>query len=251
MLHSYWKKVLQRLQILNNLEVVLICVSDWQKQNAINNGFTKENIHVIRQAIITQNYEQPDGEHNSRDFTVGYLGRLSPEKGASFLLKVIDTLLAKSKFKFLLGIPLSNCNPDDVFSLRKLSKKAAGRITVLENINSSNKDLFFKELDCLFIPSFCIETGPIVLLESLIFNKQVIAPDVGGPLEYKEEFKENITMYKWNDLNSAIESLKLVSKIPRTHFDNYSILREKENLFIKMHEDIYSESVYKLKTLYS
>ena len=244
LLFQYYRKVLSRLQILNNLGVKLICVSEWQKQQVISNGFTEGHISIVRQAISVANYSSPYQENINEEFTIGYLGRLSPEKGSLFLLKIISKLIVSSRFRFVLGIPIENSNPDDVSLLRTLCEEAGERITVMENIDASNKELFFNEIDCLLVPSFCIETGPIVLLEALVFNKQAVVPDVGGPLELKSAFSENVTIYHWNNLQSVVESLLAVSKKPRIQMNTFRLIEERENLFINRHEEIYSEVVF-------
>ena len=241
--HSYWKKVLQRVQIMSNLGVKLVCVSDWQKQQAMVNGFAGNQVYVIRQAIVAEDYTLDQPKKANPVFTIGYLGRLSPEKGAPLLLKLIGKMLDTTDYRFVLGIPLENCNPGYILSLRKLTEKAGDRIQVMENVTAVNKDLFFKEIDCLLISSFFIETGPIVLLEALMFNKQVVAPDIGGPVEFKSIFKDRITTYQWNYLPSVIQALDLVSKKKNAGIDNFTLLKEKEIQFITQHEKIYRDAI--------
>ena len=85
-----------------------------------------------------------------------------------------------------------------------------------------------------------METGPIVLLEALLFNKQVVAPDVGGPIEFKEDFKDYVTTYRWNDSASLIQSVEKLSHKQMPHSDNRQLLKQKETEFIFLHEKIYS-----------
>ena len=48
------------------------------------------------------------------------------------------------------------------------------------SIDESTKSSYFSMIDFLFIPSYFIETGPIVLLEGVYFQKTVLAP-FGSP----------------------------------------------------------------------
>ena len=240
LVHSYWQKVLSRLRHFNNLDVQLVCVSGWQKQQAIKNGYSADRISVIRQAIATEQYECEKQNVNNQNFTVGYLGRLSPEKGAALLIEVIRKMLLNTNYSFVLGIPLDNGNKQFIAALNKICRSAGGRIQIMHNITANNKEIFFNQIDCLLIPSYFMETGPIVLLEALLFNKQVVAPDVGGPIEFKEDFKDYVTTYRWNDSASLIQSVEKLSHKQMPHSDNRQLLRQKETEFIFLHEKIYS-----------
>ena len=241
--HSYWKKVLSRLQHFNSLGVKLVCVSDWQKQHALKNGFAEDQTFVIRQAIVTEHYKYEQLNNSNKNFTIGYLGRLSPEKGASLLLEAISKMLVSSKFRFVLGIPLDNCDKKYLATLKELCKQAGDRILIMDNITATNKEIFFNQIDCLVIPSFFIETGPIVLLEALLFNKPVVAPDVGGPIEFKQDFKDYVTTYQWNDSASLIQSIEMVSRQKIENSNNRLLLKEKETEFILLHEKLYGSVI--------
>ena len=239
---SQWKRVLEQIDIMNKLEIKLICVSNWQKQQAILNGYEAGKVCVVRQAIITENYNSNQPKRNVSIFTIGYLGRLSEEKGAKLLLELIAVMLQTTNYCFVLGVPIKNCNPRYLITLRKLEESGGERIRVFDDITSNNKATFFDEIDCLLIPSFFIETGPIVLLEALMFNKHIVSPNVGGPIEFKEIFENHITSYEWNLLPSAIQALQEASRKISKGTDNAVLLKMKEKQFTDQHEEIYAEA---------
>lgn len=241
LIFQYHKKVLGRLLLLNKLGVSLVCVSEWQRQHVISNGFDKENVTVIRQAIHVDINKKSSDEKLGCPFTVGYLGRLSKEKGSVFLLKLIDRLLNTSGINFVLGIPRNNSNNADLERLDALAIHASDRIKIMDHVNEGNKALFFKEIDCLLIPSFCIETGPIVLLEAILYNKHVLGPNTGGPSEFKKEFPDRVMTYSWNNLANAIEKILWLSKRPDTIDDPEPFLKEREIYFMKKHMELYNQ----------
>lgn len=243
LLFGYRQKVLNRLQKLNKLNVKVICTSRWQKEQMILNGYNQTAIHIIRQALITANYKKAKARLSGGKFCIGYLGRLSPEKGSAMLLKLIKLLKKESGFCFLLGIP-ENSNPDNMAELKQIMQESPAEIQVLGTIHAGNKQEFFEQIDCLLIPSYCIETGPIVLLEAAFYDKQVIAPDIGGPLEFAEEFPELVTSYSWNDVVSAITMIRKIRGrkfINSTDFE--SLFSAKEELFISDHLALYKRAL--------
>ena len=237
---QYHKKVLERMLILSRLDISLICVSEWQKQHAIGNGFDKRNVSVIRQAIHTDSKKEVLMERKSGPFSIGYLGRLSAEKGSVFLLGLIEQMLNTTAINFVLGIPRENSNPDDVKRLEALVIKGGDRLKIMDHINDTNKAVFFKEINCLLIPSFCLETGPIVLLEALQYGKQVLGPDTGGSLEFGKEVLGSVSNYSWNNQGDAIKKIKLLSGKNTVFADSKNFLAKKEDLFIQQHSELYT-----------
>jgi glycosyltransferase involved in cell wall biosynthesis len=240
------QKLQKNLATFNNLKVQMIFTSNWQKEQAIKNGFNADSVNVIRQALNTSNtsinnYLAP--KLPTLKFSIGYLGRLSPEKGSALFFKLLDKYKNNSEYRFVIAIP-PNSNPDDLKTLSEIYCHSNADIEILYTIDDTNKHLFFDKIDYLIIPSFCIETGPIVLLEAIFYNKFVIAPNIGGPLEFSLEFPDNIFVYNWNSLDSAMSCIeliksKLVEKVQVKEID----FSERENKFIDKHIEIYSKSL--------
>lgn len=237
------KKLQEILEKYNSLKLQMIFVSNWQKEQAIKNGFNADSVSVIRQALNTSNKNHLAPKLTNLKFTIGYLGRLSPEKGSVLFFKLLDKLKSNSTYRFVIAIP-SNSNPADVKTLTEIRNNSNTDIEILHTINDTNKHLFFDKIDCLIIPSFFIETGPIVLLEAVFYNKIVIAPNIGGPLEFASEFLGNIFLYNWNNIDALISSIALVkSKVEeKVQVKPISFL-EREKTFVDKHIEVYSKSL--------
>lgn len=209
---KHYKTPLLLLTTIKNCKIQLVCVSEWQKKLVVMNGFPKDNETIIRQAIDIGQLIKPCKsdmrETFSAKFRIGFLGRFVPEKGSSLLLDIIELLKKDNRFHFVLRIPPANSNQDEMKRLYDVVTTIPDNITILDSITSVNKAIFYQQIDCLLIQSFFWETGPIVLLEALAFQKQVIGADLAGIAEYKEEFPEAISTFQWGDARDAVKQLR-------------------------------------------
>jgi glycosyltransferase involved in cell wall biosynthesis len=242
LIHGYYLRPLKLLKKMESSGIKLICVADWQRQHAALNGFPNKQISVIRQAISFSSFESVEnGQSSANTFRVGFLGRFSPEKGSGFLLQLIEKMKEESQIKFVLGIPLDNSDPKEVKKLQDLQRNMPS-IEILSGINATNKKEYFQQIDCLLIPSFCWETGPIVLLESLYYGKPVLAANIGGTAEYAYEFPAMVQTYQWGDIEEVknkICDIKgwQIDQLVRSKI--YNLLRDKEKEFVKRHLEVY------------
>ncbi len=241
-LYNYSGKISQNIKLLDKLNVKVICTSEWQKKQLILNGYSEKQAFVVRQMIDPLEYSEIVDFAPKQFQTIGYLGRLSVEKGTKMLFELIKRLSNDGRFKFVLGVPNSNSSIRELNKLKIFEENLKENLTVRFDINQSNKQDFFKSIDCLFIPSFVIETGPIVLLESLLYQRRVIAPRVGGPLEFFHEFGDDIILYDWNYADSAFDCIKRLA-FSENYFHlskNYGqVFSDSVNIFIEKHMLIY------------
>lgn len=249
-LKGYYKSPLFLLTVIQKYNVQLICVSEWQKRLVALNGFPEEKVSVIRQAIEPFKLVKPQiqitQEPVHSTFSIGFLGRFSPEKGSSLLLDIIKICKEQNRFRFVLGIPAANSSEEEMNRLYELSSNNPGYITILDSVTPANKSGFFQEIDCLLIPSFFWETGPIVLLEALAFEKPVIGSGLAGIAEFKEEFPGSIKTFKWGDANDAVVQLgKIVEQKSVSFRDKQTMNRliKKENEFSKKHIHLYQQAL--------
>jgi glycosyltransferase involved in cell wall biosynthesis len=118
--------------------------------------------------------------YNSRNNNIGYVGRLSKEKGILKLLEIIDILykkypiFSKNIYFYIIGDgPLRN----DVSNFINNNTNYSN-IILLPWINHDDLLNIYNELKLLLIPSFS-ETGPQVALESMACGTPIMANNVG------------------------------------------------------------------------
>lgn len=246
LLRFSYDKLLKEIIRLQEIGVQLICVSDWQKNHLLANGCSDDKISVIRQALSSKENIFSFKASRSPIFTIGYLGRLTHAKGASLLLEILRKVVNVKNIRFVLGIPLENSDSHSVELLRKIINDSNGSIVLMKVADDVAKRDFFNIIDCLFIPSFSFETGPIVLLEAVSFGKMVVAPDIGGPLEFAKQYPYSIIFYRWNNVDSVLETIfEIMKKKTNQNLQESLPFFHNSDMFITQHLNIYNRLISK------
>jgi glycosyltransferase involved in cell wall biosynthesis len=111
-------------------------------------------------------------EHQARNFTVLFVGRLEPEKGPLNILKVAAVL---NDIKFLIaGYGSQQEEIEKIIKQRNLSN-----VKLLGTVNHALMPRVYHSVDVLVLPSYT-EGMPIVMLEAMASEVPVIVSDVGA-----------------------------------------------------------------------
>ena len=144
------------------------CLTEFQKAKLIAAGFDEEKIRVFPNVIDTPTPTGQTATTNSDEKGyVGYVGRLSEEKGYDLLVEVARRH-PEIPFRFAgtlrEGIDLSL--PENVM--------------LCGQIDATRLSQFYDEAHFIVIPSRCYEGFPVVLLEAAAHGKACVAPDHGA-----------------------------------------------------------------------
>lgn len=236
-------KQLKRMRLIEKLNVHIVCVSNWQKQQLMLNGFKEENCNVIRQPFVINDEKLKKNDetievNSNQPMRLGYLGRFSSEKGTKLFRELIEELHGNVNFEFHIACP-ENSNNYDYHLIKKISD-LSNRITIYNHIRENNKIDFFSKIDLLIVPSFSFETGPMVVQEALVTGTNSLVPNIGGANEYHKQYPEKIATYEWNNLKSLIAKIHHLKSIISK--DNLSYLTTNEiNSFLKEHLYLYEK----------
>lgn len=142
------------------------CLTEFQKQKLMAAGFDSKKIAVFPNSV---KYIEPSKDQlpdNARDF-IGYVGRLSEEKGYDMLFEVARRH-PEMEFRFAGALRDNTLTevPSNVKLYGQLSKEELAR--------------FYTEARFIVIPSRCYEGFPVVLLEAASHSKACIAPNHGA-----------------------------------------------------------------------
>ena len=142
------------------------CLTEFQRQKLIAAGFDKKKITIIPNCV---EYIEPLDEPlpGCDTYYIGYVGRLSEEKGYDLLLEVAQRH-PEIEFRFA-GTPRDGMKintPQNVKLCGQLNEKQLAR--------------FYSNARFIVIPSRCYEGFPVALLEAASHSKCCIAPNHGA-----------------------------------------------------------------------
>jgi glycosyltransferase involved in cell wall biosynthesis len=114
---------------------------------------------------------------------VGYVGRLSPIKGLSYLISAFAQVHARRVDTFLLLVGPVLSYQDHVAALRRQVNELDLRQYVKFVTECADVPAAFRAMDVVVMPTVVPEGLGLAILESLSCGKPVIATDHGGPVE--------------------------------------------------------------------
>jgi glycosyltransferase involved in cell wall biosynthesis len=162
----------------------VVAVSSRTREAIIESGVSADRVVVIRNGIVTRDYEPADHDRGAfrsqfgippKAPLIGYVGRLSPEKGQRDLLMAAAAVLTSHPDAWF---TLVGDGPDE----SRLKDQAqqlgiASRVVFTGHLRDARPA--FRDLDVLALTSHT-EGLPNVVLESLCMETPVLATDVGG-----------------------------------------------------------------------
>ncbi len=143
------------------------CLTAFQREKLIEAGFDKAKIVVIPNYIQSPQATDDRSEEDT-DSTpyIGYVGRLSREKGYDLLL---DVAARQPQWQFRLAGEIRD-------SLPPLPKN----VTLCGTLSKQELERFYDNASCIVLPSRCYEGFPMALLEAYAAGKPCIAPRHGA-----------------------------------------------------------------------
>jgi len=157
-----WFARIRRLY-LNNV-TLYISPSNFQKQKLVSNGYPEGRIRVIpNMSELSVNLGENIGDY------VGFVGRVSPEKGISTLISAANKLPTVS-FKAA----------GSYSEMESLASETPDNLAFLGQLDRGQVDDFFKDCRMAVVCSIWYETFGLVLIEAMLNGKPVIASRIGG-----------------------------------------------------------------------
>jgi glycosyltransferase involved in cell wall biosynthesis len=182
----------KKLKIYNKLEKIslkiskkIIAVSDNIKDELIISGINPARITLIQNAVncFFDISELTYHRHKKRKFlkidpyelVIGYVGRLSAEKGLRFLIQAVESIFKKNRFIKLI---ILGEGPEHE-SLERLVKAIGLQDNIIFLGFQGKVEEWIPAFDIFVLPSIS-EGTPMSLLEAMSIGLPVIASSVGG-----------------------------------------------------------------------
>ena len=227
----------------------IIAVSDSAKKDLVEyEKIRPDKIQVIMNGIdgdkytvnIDRNRKLKDlGIDNRYDFILGFVGRLSPEKGLTYLLKAMRLVVDKYPAALLLiageGVLLGD--------LRKETEQLNLNNNIMFLGPRSDIPEIMKLLDIFVLPSLR-EGLPLVLLEAAAASLPIVATDVGGNKEIVTDGLNGF-LVKPEDEQSLFRAIEyfIINEEMRKHYGQHSFdafgNRFSIDSMMQAYEDIY------------
>ncbi|RLG13551.1 MAG: hypothetical protein DRN66_03980 [Candidatus Nanohalarchaeota archaeon] len=207
-------------------------------------------IDVVYNGVDTTLYKPKNVKKKSDVFSITYLGRITPVKGALNLVFAAKHLKEENYKKFQIIIS-GNIDRNDIDYLNVLKKYIAlfGMEKIIEfkfNISQREKIALLNRTDVVVYPTIYPEPFGLVPIESMACGTPVILPDHGAFTEIIEETKGGL-LCKPNDsvdlsekIISLIEDKDLLKRLSETGLKN---IKEKFNasVFAKNILEVYKK----------
>ncbi|MFD1615867.1 glycosyltransferase family 4 protein [Gelatiniphilus marinus] len=169
-----------------------LCLTEFQKIKLIKNGFDESKVLVINNVC-----EQVEVTANTQigNQYIGYVGRISEEKGISTILSVAKQM-PNVNFK-LAG---------SVHPKYKHIKDKYKNVQLLGFLSNDELLSFYKNSKFIIFPSICYETFGLSLVEAMSQKCAIIASDIAGVPEIVEHDKTGLLFKPGNteDLRKKI-----------------------------------------------
>jgi glycosyltransferase involved in cell wall biosynthesis len=161
-LRNYFSRI--KGYYLDNIDL-FCCLTNFQKNKLVENGFDPNKISVLPNSIeVKENNDKlMDGSY------VGYVGRISQEKGIHFILEAAR-LLPDINFKF--------AGTGDEKFIRELEIPA--NVEMLGFVKGSELLSFYRRAKFFIMGSCWYEGFPTILPVIMSEKKAIIVPDIGG-----------------------------------------------------------------------
>lgn len=150
----------------HNVDIFMV-LTPFAKQKFVENGFDPERVHVLSGLADLHAFE-PARSSEPGSF-VGFVGRLSHEKGA-------DTLIQAAKALPSIEFKIAGAYEHEP----GLVQEAPNNVTFLGQLDHEGLKHFYRNARLIVVPSRWYEGLPVVMLEAMLSAKPVIGSRIGG-----------------------------------------------------------------------
>ena len=210
---SIAQKKIQSLEHLQQNTSLVIPVCQWLYDMFVLNGFSKNQLRICRQGVMTSENQKIRQEKTDDVIKIGFLGRLSPEKGLHNLLDAFLKANLPNLELHLVVIKLEFYDNYEYFEKIDKMVELSDKIYYQENMPSHLVNHFLDSIDVLAVPSICLETGPLTVYEALQRKVPVVGSNIGGIKELIEDNKTGL-LYNFNDIDALKTIFINISKHP-------------------------------------
>lgn len=198
--------------------IVVLC--EWARSLLIQNSISEHKISLCRHGINIPVSSQTDRAtyRSNRPVRIAFLGRYDRAKGADVLVRAVKQIPKVPLELHLYGIIQGEAGQSYLQELQKLSGDDS-RICFESTLPGSMVIPVLRTLDFVAVPSQCLETGPLVVLEAFAAGTPVLGSDLGGIRELVQHQQNGLlvpfdSVKAWSEaLGKCTEDRTLLSRL--------------------------------------
>ena len=162
----------------------VVALTEWVRAILLRNGVAPEKIILSRHGLgHIKGTVKSLIEVDKAPLRVAFLGRAHKDKGADTLIRALRTAPELAIELHLYGLTQSIADQEYWNALRRDAAND-NRIAFLPPVPNGDVVSLLKDYHLLAVPSRWLETGPLVVLESLAAGTPVIGSNLGGIAEW-------------------------------------------------------------------
>ncbi|HEY9810487.1 MAG TPA: glycosyltransferase [Halomicronema sp.] len=182
----------QKLLEMAALADRIVAVCDWLYEALLINGVPKEKLVLCRQGVssnIGGELLKIDNRIalSEKPLRVGFLGRWHETKGAEVLVEAVRRLPRDVNIELILHGMVHGESDRQARDRALAISQTDSRIRVAEKLSRLEVAPALRNFDVLAVPSQCLETGPLVVLEAFKLGVPVLGSNIGGIAELVED----------------------------------------------------------------
>jgi glycosyltransferase involved in cell wall biosynthesis len=171
----------------------IVAVCNWASALLQRNGVPASKISVSHHGLATQRASDvervaPPDDGPTR---IAFLGRLDPAKGPALLIEAVRSLPSAT---IQLDLYCAIQGPSDARQRDRLTLLAHNdpRIRLLDAVAHDQVVSLLRTYHALAVPSQCLETGPMVVLEAFAAGVPVLGSNLGGIAELVTDSRDGL-----------------------------------------------------------
>jgi glycosyltransferase involved in cell wall biosynthesis len=162
----------------------VVAVCEWVKQVLERNGVPPERITLSRQGLSQALLHAPRraARGQGEPLRIAYFGRIDRAKGPDLLARALK-LIPTVPVKMDIFAVRQTAGPDYVYDWLAAQAQLDSRLTLRTAVAPDQVISVMADYDLIAVPSRCLETGPLVVLEAFAAGVPVLGADLGGIAE--------------------------------------------------------------------
>ena len=162
----------------------VVAVCQWVREVLERNGVPPDRITLSRQGLSQTVLDQParTARDRSGPLRIAYFGRTDGAKGPDLLARALK-IIPKTPVQIDIYAVRQAAGPDQVYDWLAAQAQLDSRVALRTAVEPDEVISVMAGYDLIAVPSRCLETGPLVVLEAFAAGVPVLGADLGGIAE--------------------------------------------------------------------